>query len=247
MIASLPMYIRPELNDTIDQFWVLIRRNLADVGISAPEKLSQTGDVMTTWLDPTLVLSQTCGMPYRNHLHGKVQLVGTPDYDLEDCPAGHYYSEIIVRSDDRRQSLAEFADAAFAFNEEGSQSGFAAPLNFAAQNGISFGNRVVSGGHLNSAKMVAGRQADIAGIDAISWKLIERHEGFAKSLRILERTTPTTPVLPLITSFEQDADLVFGAVEAAIAALPQDLRTAMCLKGILKVPASEYLSVSNPE
>ena len=33
MIASLPMYTRPELDDTIAHFWDLIRKNLNDKGI----------------------------------------------------------------------------------------------------------------------------------------------------------------------------------------------------------------------
>lgn len=247
MIANLSMYARPELNDAIAHFWDLIRENLKDAGISAPMTLSQDADFMTTWLDPELVLSQTCGMPYRNHLHGKVQLVGTPVYDLDGCPPGHYYSPLIVRSDDPRVALADYSDAVFAYNEEGSQSGFSAPLNHAAQKEIGFAHRIVSGGHLASAKMVADGRADLAGIDAVTWKLIERHEEVAKRLRVLECTTPVTPVLPLITSLALDANTVYDAVERAIADLPEDMRDAMCLKGIMKIPASDYLLVSNPK
>ena len=247
MIASLPMYARPELNDAIAYLWDLIRKNLNDKGIKTPETLSQDAEGLSSWLDPSLVLSQTCGMPYRNVLHGKVQLVGTPDYGLPDCPPGHYFSAIVVRKSDPRQALKDYAEAIFAYNMENSQSGFAAPLNYAAARGVSFTNRIESHGHVKSAEMVVNGQADIAAIDAVTWMLIERHDAFSSKLRVLEKTTPSTPVLPLITSLTLDVDQVYDAVNQAIQDLPQDMRDAMFLKGIVKISASDYLKIPNPK
>ena len=247
MIASLPMYSRPELDYAISHLWDLIRKNLSEKDIPAPFTLSQDAEDVNSWLDPGLVLSQTCGMPYRNILHGKVQLVGTPNYDLPNCPPGHYCSAIVVRKKDPRLLLKDYDQAVLAYNMKISQSGYAAPLNYAAAHGIHFPNRVESHGHLKSAEMVVSGKADIAAIDAVTWILIERHEAFASKLRVLERTTPTTPVLPLITSLALDADQIFDAVKQAIQDIPQDMRDAMLLKGIVKIPASEYLSVPNPE
>ena len=186
-------------------------------------------------------------MPYRNILHGKVQLVGTPNYDLPNCPPGHYCSAIVVRKNDPRLLLKDYDQAVLAYNMEVSQSGYAAPLNHAAAQGIHFPNRVESHGHLKSAEMVVSGKADIAAIDAVTWMLIERHEAFASKLRVLERTTPTTPALPLITSLAMDADQIFDAVKQAIQDLPPDMRDDMLLKGIVKIPASEYLKIPNPE
>ena len=78
MIANLMMYERPELQGAHARFWDLVRSALADNGIAAPETLSQDADANSVWTDPEMVLSQTCGMPYRLWLHGKVQLIGTP-------------------------------------------------------------------------------------------------------------------------------------------------------------------------
>ena len=240
------MYARPELDDTIAQFWDLIRKNLYQKGISSPTNLSQDAEDIGSWLDPNLVLSQTCGMPYRNILHGKVQLVGTPIYDLPDCPPGHYFSVIVVRRDDPRSTLKEYSQAVLAYNMEISQSGYAAPLNHAATKGICFPNRIKSHGHVKSAEMVSRGEADITAIDAVTWMLIERHEAFISNLRVLEQTTPTTPVLPLITSLTLNADQIYDAVKRAIQDLSQDMRDAMLLKGIVKIPTSEYLNIPNP-
>jgi hypothetical protein len=58
------------------------------------------------WTDPGLILSQTCGRPYKAHLHGQVRLVGTPDYGLRAARPGHYQSLVIARADDPRAELA---------------------------------------------------------------------------------------------------------------------------------------------
>jgi len=90
MIASLMMYQRPELEAANNRYWNSIRTNLADAGIDSPKNLSQDAEEFSVWKHPDLVLSQTCGMPYRIWLHDKVELVGTPDFGVEDCPPGYY-------------------------------------------------------------------------------------------------------------------------------------------------------------
>ena len=246
MIASLPMYDRPELSAAHQRFWSLTRQGLQDRGVDAPQTLSQRDDLMAVWTDPAMLLAQTCGMPYRKFLHGKVNLVGTPNYRLPDCPAGHYNSVIMVRKDDPRSTLQDYESATFAFNGENSQSGFAAPLNHARTTGVTFPNRIQSFGHALSAQMVASGQADIAALDAVTWRLIERFDAFANDLRILEVTAPATPVLPFITSTNHDPELMFNAVAQAIAQLSDTEQDTLGLYGIIKIPASEYLSVPNP-
>ena len=103
MIACLPMYARPELDDASRNFWHLIRDNLRSSGMKAPDELNLKGNLMTVWTNPELVLSQTCGMPYRMFLHGKVNLIGAPDYGLENCPTGFYRSAIIAHRKDHRK------------------------------------------------------------------------------------------------------------------------------------------------
>ena len=77
MIASLMMYARPELEAPHARYWQAIRAALAARGIAAPAALSNDAPEFEVWEDPALVLSQTCGMPYRTRLHGRVTLVGT--------------------------------------------------------------------------------------------------------------------------------------------------------------------------
>lgn len=246
MIASLMMYARPELAAAHDRYWHLIRQELAQRGIDSPETLAQEAEEFSVWTAPDLVLSQTCGMPYRLWLHDKVTLIGTPDFGLTDCPPGHYRSAIVVRADDPRTQVEDFREAVFAYNQTFSQSGYAAPFNHLSSRGIWFANQTQSHGHLRSAQMVASGTADIAALDAMSWRLIRRYEGFAEQLRVLEWTAPT-PGLPYIAAAGVDGPTTFDAVAAAIDALAPDDRDALGLRGIVSIPAEAYLAVPNPE
>lgn len=246
MIANLMMYQRPELVDAHDHFWMLIREHLTAAGIDSPESLSQDAEEFFVWKHPELLLSQTCGMPYRMWLHDKVQLVGTPDYGLHDCPAGYYRSAIIVRADDRRVGVAAFKDATFAYNQTFSQSGYAAPFWHLKPAGFWFENRMHTDQHLASARAVANGDADIASIDAVTWRNIELFEPCARQLRVLDWTAPT-PALPLITALGNDADLIYGAVKAAISALDAPEKLLLGMKGIVKIPKQDYMSVPNPD
>lgn len=245
MIASLMMYQRAELSAAHDRLWVLIRDGLRGRGIQAPDALSQEADEFTVWLDPQLALSQTCGMPYRLWLHDQVSLVGTPDYGVDGCPPGYYRSALVVRADDPRADLPAFKPARFAYNQSFSQSGFAAPYGHLQARGFFFADRVQTGGHLASARAVAEGAADIAALDAVSWRNMERFEAFAAQLRVLDWTAPT-PGLPLITAARNDANAVFEAVQDAIAALAPDDAQALGLKGIIRIPKADYLAVPNP-
>ena len=247
MIASLQMYARPELEQAHRRFWSLISAQLIQKGIAAPNQLSLDTEEMQVWNDPELVFSQTCGMPYRKFLHNKVQLVGTPIYDIGIFPEGYYCSYFVVRKDDSRCSLINYCDAVFVFNEENSQSGFAAPLYHLNKLGLIFSNRVQSFSHRQSASMVAGGKADICAIDALSWKLIKTYDTFSSNLRVLTATEPVTPGLPYITSRENDPQLVFSAVENAIWSLQSSDRTSLNIRGIVKIPEEKYLLVPNPE
>ncbi|MEM7193368.1 MAG: PhnD/SsuA/transferrin family substrate-binding protein [Pseudomonadota bacterium] len=246
MLVSFPMYARKEVAESYDRFWNAVRSNLLEVGIQAPRDLTSVEDLLAHWMSPRLLISQTCGMPYRNHLHNCVSLIGTPDYGHEECRAGYYRSAIVVRAADSRPNLAAYSGALFAYNDMGSQSGISAPLNHAATHGVHFSRWVQSHAHTNSARMVASGEADIAAIDALSWKQINRYDSFAASLRVLDWTEPATPTLPFITSKTQNAELLYQALAQAIDSLSEIDQAVTSLRGLVKISEEEYRSVANP-
>lgn len=245
MIASLGMYDRAETAGANDRFWAGIRDGLRARGVAAPEALTR-GDAAywAAWESPDLVFSQTCGFPFRAVLHGKVRLVGAPDYGLPGCPAGYYNSVFVARGDDTRW-LPEFRHARFAYNEALSQSGWAAPQNHAATMGFYFAPSLATGAHRLSALAVAEGHADLAAIDAMTWRLLQRHERWTAALREVARTAPT-PCLPYITAKGTDGSAHFAALTDAVAALsPQD-RDTLSLRGVVQIAAADYLAIPHP-
>ena len=246
MTVSFPMYIRPETAGAHNIYWSLIRKHLTAKGIACPEQIDEPEETYEAWLAPDLLLSQTCGMPYRNTLHGKVQLIGTPDFRLEDTPAGHYRSAIVVRREDSSKSLKDFKDSVFAFNSEDSQSGYGSARLHCKPHGFRFQNRVATGGHRESTFAVADGHADIASIDGVTWHLLQTYDSHTNKLAVIDWTDPT-PGLPYITSVNNNAQAMFHAISAAIDELPEDTRKQLGIHALVKLSAEDYLAVENPE
>ena len=246
MIASLPMYDAADCRLANDRYWALIRDGMHAAGLVAPDVLSrEMPDFMAHWKRPDLVLSQTCGYPFRAVLHSKVTLIGTPDFGLEGCPPGYYQSLFVVRMRDTCSDVAAFKDARFAYNDAMSQSGWAAAQTHAAGLGFRFKPALQTGGHAMSARAVLDGVADIAALDAWTWELVQRNQSGMDRLRVLGGTEPT-PCLPYIAALEVDHRRVFDALAGAIAALDASDRALLGIRRLLYIPAPAYLAVPTP-
>jgi ABC-type phosphate/phosphonate transport system substrate-binding protein len=246
MIASLGMYDFGPLKPANDRYWALIRGGLRTRSIDAPENLTRgEAAYWQAWQSPDLILSQTCGYPFRARLHDKVAYVGTPDYGVQGCPPGHYCSVFVARADDPRETLSAFDGARFAYNEGLSQSGWAAPQTHAAKLGLSLPPTLQTGSHHASGEAVVEGRADIASLDAVTFAFLQASEPMAARLKVVGLTDPT-PALPYITALGSDPGPIFDAVAGAIAALPSDDRTILKLKALVRIPITNYLAVPNP-
>lgn len=246
MIAALPMYDLPELMPATDRLWSGIRDRLRAAGIAAPDALTRgQDDLMPHWLARDLVLSQTCGLPFRARLHADVTLIGTPDYGLPGCPPGYYRSVFVARGDDPRATLSAFDGATLAWNDGMSQSGWAAPMAHAQATGLHFAPGPRTGGHRASIRAVAEGRADLAAIDALTWELLAGREPAHAALRVVGRTEPS-PGLPLIAAAGADGDAIFDAVAEAISALSESDRRDLHLRGIVRIAPQTYLNLPLP-
>ena len=246
MIAALGMYDRVEVQPSNDRLWALIRDGLRTAGLAAPDALTRgVGAFWPAWGAPDLVLSQTCGFPYRAKLHGKVALIGTPDFGVNGCAPGYYRSVFVAAKKDERRDVMQFDGASLAFNEDLSQSGWAAAQNFAQAHGLKLRPTLRTGGHQLSARAVAEGRAEIAALDAITWEMIQRHDPFAAQLQEVGVTDPT-PGLPYISALGANADLMFDVISQAITDLSAPDTHALCLRGLVKIDPSAYLAVPTP-
>ncbi len=216
MIAALPMYDWPELGPATDAYWAAVAALLAGDGIAAPAALTrpaEAAEAAEAWAHPELLLGQACGMPYVAGLCGGARVIGRPDYRLEDAADGLYRSVIVARvgegGSEGPEALLARRGGRVALNEWGSFSGHIAlrahlaGLTGDATGGAAepfFGAALVSGGHRESARMVARGEADTAALDAVAWALLRRHEpDTGDRLAVLDRTAPA-PALPFITA-----------------------------------------------
>lgn len=234
------MYDRPETAPALDRLWAGMRDLLG----RGPERLTRGVDFWRIWQDRDLLIGQTCGLPYRTRLHGRVGLVASPVHGLTECPDGYYRSVLVVRGGESR-GLAELSRARLAYNEAGSQSGWAAVASHFAALGLRLEDTRASGSHRASAQMVAEGRADIAGLDAVTWELIRAHDSFADALKVIARTEPT-PALPFITGPDEDPAEIRASLAGAIAGLDLADRALLHLHGVREIPASAYLAVPTP-
>ena len=239
MIASLPMYLRPENCAAHDAFWALVRDHLRDAGHDAPDALDHDIDHIASWQRPDLTLGMICNLPYRARFRGQVTLVGAADYGVDGEAAGYYHSVFLVRRDDRARRAQDARDHRFAYNDALSQSGYGAPQLWAQSRGFAFRPHLETGAHIASARAVLAGDGDLAALDAVTWRQLQRWEPDMAGLRVIGHTDPS-PALTFITARGNDPAPLRAAIAGAIAALAQPDRDILGLCSIVSLPETAY-------
>jgi ABC-type phosphate/phosphonate transport system substrate-binding protein len=239
------MYDFGDLMPANDRFWFCAAKTLKEHGIAAPETLNREDDLWQIWQSRHLVLAQTCGYPYRARLHDKVALIGTPDYGLPDCAPGYYRSVFLARKDDPRRTIAAFSGARFAYNDALSQSGWANPQLFAQALGIHLMPGLKTGAHRASAQAVAESAADIAALDAVTWRHMLRNRLVPENLHVIDQTEQS-PGLPYIAAKGANNSVMLSALRQAIGTLKEADRAVLGLQGIVEISSTTYLTMPNP-
>jgi ABC-type phosphate/phosphonate transport system substrate-binding protein len=245
------MYDWPELRGDWNRLWREIRVRLTETGLLAAARLRRAEDPWRVWLDPNLLVGQTCGWPYVNRLHGHTDVFGRFDFGLKTRKPGDYFSVFVkppgIDIGDLRTAICD-SGFRLAVNMLDSQSGFRAfgalldkPLNVAA------GRIVLTGSHRESIRQVASGHAELAAIDANSWRFALRHEPAASGVEIAGRT-PEIPGLPLITAnaFAGQSEELLASCRSAIESLPDPIRARLGLRGVVKARAGDYLPLRRP-
>jgi ABC-type phosphate/phosphonate transport system substrate-binding protein len=251
-ITALPMY---NVTPRHGMLWrALLRDALAAYAqAGGPSEVTIVGDpdgpLMPLWLQKDLLLSQTCGFPYRMlGLADAVHLIATPMFDAEGCEGPRYRSALMVSPaawERGATTLEACRGLRAASNSEDSHSGMnalrhaVAPL---AREGRFFSSVVWTGSHAASIGALSAGTADVAAIDCVTLALLrdERPE-VLHEVRLIGMTD-SAPGLPFIASRslgEEQAALLRDALDTAHAADAGRAR-ALRLTGFARLARADY-------
>ncbi|MEL6958878.1 MAG: PhnD/SsuA/transferrin family substrate-binding protein [Pseudomonadota bacterium] len=229
------MYDRPENRAAHDALWSLIRSELG----YGPETLTRDLPPDATWAHPDLVLGQICNLPYRARHRETLVRIANADYGLPDTPPGYYHAVFIVQKKDAARGLGPACLGTFAYNDPLSHSGWGAPLATITAKGLAFRDTLATGSHINSARAVAEGRADLASIDAVTWRMLSQWEPWTQDLEVIGRTS-LSPGMTFVTTQAHDADAIHGAIARAISAQRPDHAEVLGLKGLVQLPDRAY-------
>lgn len=260
-IVSLPMYnVTPHhaalwrafLRDSVNAF----------VDATGPREItvidSPGGELLPHWRAANLLLSQTCGFPYRMlGLERDVHLVATPIFDAPGCEGPRYRSVIVVSNQAWNSgvtTLEACRGLRAAANSADSHSGMnalrhavapLAPLLPLAHEGRFFGSVTWTGSHAATLRALAAHEADVGAIDCVTLALL-RDAQFEPLRHVREiGMTADAPGLPLIASRslnDSDIEALRHALDIAHAADParaNELR----LRGFARLTPDAYAEI----
>ena len=251
-LASLAMYgDPPPVRAATRRLWAHVRDGLRAAGMAGvPDALDETIAYDAAWLDPHLLLAQTCGYPFASRLRGQVRLVATPCYDHPGCDGPFGGSVIVVRADDPVASIADLAGRRAAINDRASNSGYnllRAAVAPYARDGRFFGGVVETGGHVAGLAAIAAGAADVAAIDSVTWGNIQRHAPARLTpFRILGETlrTPGLPLITRATASDAEVATLRMALDRAVAdPAMAETRHALGLSGFAVLADADYDAV----
>jgi phosphonate transport system substrate-binding protein len=166
-----------------------------------------------------------CGLPYSEKVdrpERPVELLAAP------VMAGPryggrpvYFTDVVVRPDSPARSFADLRGKTWAYNDDGSNSGYVVPRDHLLRLGETrgyFARVVASGSHQKSIEMVLAGEVDASGIDSTVLELeCARRPGLADSLRVVEAIGPC-PIPPVIV-FRRLADQTKRRLREALLAM----------------------------
>jgi hypothetical protein len=160
-IASLPWYDHDKTRLALDQFWHAVAQYLQSHGIDGlPPELQRLVDIKSQWRSCGLILSQCCGPDLFTPEGAGLEVIARPSFADLSCEAGCYYSVIVGNL------TKPHGPVRAAVNSLSSRSGHFALRDWLQSSGIEISSVQVSGSHMDSLRMLAQKQADIAAIDA---------------------------------------------------------------------------------
>lgn len=258
-IAVLPMYnVTPRhaalwralLRDALDAF----ANAGGPVDVARPD--TPFDDLHALWRRDDLLLSQTCGYPYRMlGLRDVVRLIATPVFDADGCDGVHYSSVLVVSARVHAggaTTLAACRGLRAGYNGADSHSGMNAFRHAVAphaHDGRFFGAVTPFGSHLNVLRALASGEADCAAIDCVTFAYVrDALPDLLENIRVIG-TTASAPGLPFIASRALPETRV-GALQDALdraAAADAERARVLRLKGFDRLSPADYDTIARFE
>ena len=243
------MYDFPEVQDSTQKLLVALVGALESCNETAhvltPDS-SVHAELMKMWSSTDMVLSQSCGLPFMEELHQFVNVIGTPLWTDVSDERGRYRTVIVAREALGISSIAEVQGMRPVVSNTQSLSGWCSlgvALSEVTTDPTFVQTITQSGGHAKSLQMLQDNKADIASIDAATFRLLGRHRpALTNNMRIIARG-PLVPATPFIVSKNCGAstDEVRQAVEEVFER--QSLREALDqigISGFVRLANSDY-------
>ncbi len=146
-----------------------------------------------------------CGLPYSQRFdrpERPIELLGAPVMAhprYQGRPI--YFTDVIVRRDSQARTFADLRGTVWAYNDDGSNSGYVMPRHHLLTLGETQGyfvRAVASGSHQKSIQLVLDGQADASGIDGTVLELeLKQRPELAPALRVVESIGPC-PIPPVV-------------------------------------------------
>jgi ABC-type phosphate/phosphonate transport system substrate-binding protein len=242
MLASLPMYDLPELQDATDRLW----RALAE-RLDVDADLLRGADHSAAWRSPDLLFSQTCGYPFTHEFAGQLTYVATPNYAADGCDGPNYCSILLAR---KAAPFPSFRGQRAAINNPDSMSGMLAlQLAFAPymSSGEFFGSSVQTGSHFASMAHVKEGAAEICAIDCVTVALARRHRPRALEGLVEVGRSVSVPGLPYVTKAWRPEVLRAALSDVFCDAALASTREALLLTGFSVLPDDAYDVITQHE
>ena len=201
--VSLPMYDFPQVRESTTRILNLLVETLCgageDVEVVFPENTAHH-NLIEHWESPDTYLSQSCGLPFVEHLYEYVDVIGTLGWEGISDERGWYRTVIVAREALGIADIADVAGLRPAISNPYSLSGWCS-LGWALAQVSSEPHFVepyrVGGGHRGSLQLLQAHEADFASIDPGTFQLLARHEPELVQGLTLIGYGPMVPATPL--------------------------------------------------
>jgi hypothetical protein len=240
LLVDFPWYDAPFLKSTHDRLWSDLRSRLQGRVVDLPERRHSDIRYADLLKSEQLLLTQTCGFCLATNTPKYLNIVGTPVFDLPECPPGFYFSYFVSAKTSLDGKLR------LAVNDFWSWSGCHTLLQFCERENLKVdaSGAVVTGGHHASIEKVRSNECDIAAIDAVTWHLyLENDPQFLSDLEILGRSgiLPAPPYVTSGATAPATIDTLFNGLSELILKTPW-INEKLLIKGLQKNTHEPYCS-----